>query len=100
MLFVTGALDNISVVIRSTLEQLLTPDDMRGRVGAVNSVFVGTSNELGGFESGALAAAIGPVLSVVVGGIGTIAVVLAVAARWPQIRRLGALDRLTEADAR
>lgn len=91
MLMLTGAFDNISVVVRHTLVQVKTPDYMRGRVSAVNSVFINTSNELGGFESGLMAAAFGPVVSVVVGGIGTIAVVLAVASIWPQIRQLGSL---------
>lgn len=91
MLMLTGAFDNISVVVRHTLVQVKTPDYMRGRVSAVNSVFISTSNELGGFESGLAAALFGPVVSVVVGGIGTIAVVLAVASIWPQIRQLGSL---------
>ncbi len=77
-LAVTGAADMISVVIRSTLVQLETPDDMRGRVSAVNSVFIGASNQLGEFESGATAALLGPVGSVVLGGAAT----LAVAALW------------------
>jgi MFS family permease len=80
-LFVIGAADMVSVVVRQTLVQAETPDDMRGRVSAVNSVFIGASNELGEFESGALAAAIGPVGSVVVGGIGTIVV----AALWTRL---------------
>ena len=88
-LFVLGALDNVSVVIRSALLQLLTPDELRGRVASVNALFIGTSNELGGFESGALAAAVGPVASVVAGGVGTVATVLAIGARWPALRRLG-----------
>ncbi|HWH69227.1 MAG TPA: MFS transporter [Candidatus Sulfotelmatobacter sp.] len=92
MLFVCGALDNISVVVRHTLVQLLTPDEKRGRVSAVNSLFIGTSNELGGFESGSVAYLFGPVASVVSGGIGTILVVLAVAWFWPEIRRYGRLD--------
>jgi len=92
MLFICGAVDNISVVVRHTLVQLLTPDEKRGRVSAVNSLFIGTSNELGGFESGLVAHLFGPVLSVVSGGIGTIIVVLAVAAIWPQIRKYGRLD--------
>jgi MFS family permease len=71
-LFIIGASDCISVVIRQSLVQLETPDDMRGRVSAVNSVFIGASNQLGEFESGILAAGIGIVPSVVVGGIGTI----------------------------
>ncbi|MBC8120946.1 MAG: MFS transporter, partial [Gemmatimonadaceae bacterium] len=92
MLVLSGALDNISVVVRHTLVQLRTPDYMRGRVSAVNSVFIGSSNELGGFESGVAAALFGPVLAVVGGGIGTVAVVLAVAFTWPQIRALGLLE--------
>lgn len=76
----TGAADNISVVTRQTLTQLETPDEMRGRVAAVNSIFIGASNQLGEFESGATAALWGPVASVVVGGCGAIAV--AVAWRW------------------
>jgi MFS family permease len=92
MLLLTGALDNVSVVVRGTLVQTLTPDAMRGRVSAVNSLFIGASNELGGFESGATAQLFGPVVSVVAGGIGTILVVLAVTLRWPKMRRLGALS--------
>jgi MFS family permease len=86
MLALTGALDNISIVVRGTLIQLLTPDEMRGRVFAVNSIFIGSSNELGAFESGITAQLFGPVLSVVGGGIGTILVVLAVVLKWPQVR--------------
>src|SRR5207237_9465240 len=70
MLFVLGSCDNISVVVRSTLVQVLTPDDMRGRVSALNSLFIGTSNELGAFESGLIASFFGPVFSVFSGGIG------------------------------
>ncbi|MCX6924451.1 MAG: MFS transporter [Verrucomicrobia bacterium] len=92
MLFACGAVDNISVVVRHTLVQLLTPDEKRGRVSAVNSLFIGTSNELGGFESGMVAHLFGPVFAVVSGGIGTIVVVLAVAAIWPEIRKYGRLD--------
>ncbi len=92
MLFLCGAADNISVVIRHTLVQTLTPDEKRGRVSAVNSLFIGTSNELGGFESGLVAQYFGPVFSVVSGGIGTILVVAGVAWIWPQIRRYGRLD--------
>jgi MFS family permease len=91
MLLLTGALDNISVVVRGTLVQVLTPDAMRGRVSAVNAIFIGSSNELGGFESGVTAQLFGPVASVVGGGIGTILVVLSVALMWPQVRRLGSL---------
>ena len=91
MLFILGGLDGISMIIRATLVQLWTPDEMRGRVSAVNSVFIDMSNELGGFESGALAAAVGPVAAVVGGGIGTIIVVAGVAYAWPELRRLGPL---------
>ena len=92
MLFVCGVADNVSVVVRHTLVQLLTPDPMRGRVSAVNSLFIGTSNELGGFESGTVAHLLGPVFSVVSGGVGTILVVFAVALIWPEIRKYGRLD--------
>lgn len=92
MLFLLGGLDGISMIIRSTLVQLRTPDEMRGRVSAVNSVFVDMSNELGGFESGALAALVGPIVAVVAGGVGTIVVVSAAALAWPELRRLGPLQ--------
>jgi MFS family permease len=91
MLAVTGALDNISVVVRGTLMQMLTPDEMRGRVAAVNTIFISSSNELGAFESGVTAAWFGPVASVVGGGVGTVLVVLIVLLRWPQLLRLGSL---------
>ena len=94
MLFLTGALDNISVVVRGTLMQMLTPDDMRGRVSAVNGVFISSSNELGYFESGLVAKLFDPVASVVSGGIGTLAVVALVWWRWPQLAALGELHRL------
>jgi MFS family permease len=93
MLFLTGAFDNISVVVRATLVQVLTPDEMRGRVSAVNSIFIGLSNELGGFESGIVARFLGPAVSVVVGGVGSLLVVFGVAAIWPQVARLGSLDQ-------
>ena len=91
LLALIGAFDMVSVVIRNTLVQVLTPDELRGRVAAVNAVFIGTSNELGGFESGAAAALVGPVWAVVGGGIGSILVVLAVVKIWPEVRRLGRL---------
>jgi MFS family permease len=91
MLFTCGAVDNVSVVIRHTLVQLLTPDEKRGRVSAVNSLFIGTSNELGGFESGFVAHLFGPVFSVVSGGLGTILIVAVVAWIWPEIRKYGRL---------
>lgn len=99
MLALTGAFDTISVVVRHTLVQLRTPDYLRGRVSAVNFVFIGTSNELGGFESGAVAALLSPVASVVIGGVGTIVVVLAVAGIWPEIRRLGSLVDISDEPA-
>jgi MFS family permease len=94
LLALTGALDNVSVVVRGTLVQLLTPDVMRGRVSAVNAVFISSSNELGAFESGLTAQWFGPVASVVGGGIGTILVVLAAMFAWPQVLRLGPLGTL------
>lgn len=92
MLFMTGALDNVSMVIRHTLIQLSTPDEMRGRVSAVNSVFVSSSNELGGFESGVVAQWFGPVVSVVSGGIGTIIVVAITAKLAPALRTHGSME--------
>ncbi len=86
-LFLTGALDMISVVVRQTLVQTLTPNAMRGRVNAVNSVFISASNEVGGFESGLVAQLFSPVFAVVSGGIGTIVVVLTAAGIWPSIHR-------------
>ena len=93
MLMLTGALDNISVVVRGTLVQVLTPDPMRGRVSAVNALFISSSNQLGAFESGLTAALVGPVWSVVGGGVGTILVVLGVMAIWPEVLRLRSLQQ-------
>ena len=93
MLFLTGVFDSVSVVVRPTVVQLLTADEVRGRVSALNNIFIGTSNEFGAVESGLTAAVFGPVVSVVGGGIGTILVVLAVAWKWPQTRKIGALDK-------
>jgi MFS family permease len=93
MLFVAGALDSVSVIVRGSIVQLVTPDEMRGRVSAVNNIFIGTSNEFGALESGLTAALFGPVISVVAGGIGTIVVVLGSALRWPEIRKIGRLDK-------
>jgi MFS family permease len=91
MLILTGASDNISVVIRGTLVQVLTPNAMRGRVSSVNSIFIFSSNELGSFESGLTAQWFGPVWSVVGGGIGTLLVVAGVMLKWPQVLQLGSL---------
>lgn len=93
MLFIAGAVDSVSVIIRGSIVQLVTPDEMRGRVSSVNNIFIGTSNEFGALESGLTAALLGPVISVVGGGIGTILVVLGAAWKWPEIRKIGALDR-------
>jgi MFS family permease len=103
MLFICGFADNISVIVRHTLVQVLTPDAMRGRVSAVNNLFIGTSNELGGFESGAVSHVvnkyfaprhgmnIGPIAAVVSGGIMTIVTVVLVAKVWPELPRFGRL---------
>ena len=87
-LAVSGAFDNVSVVIRSTILQLLTPNDMRGRVSSVNSMFVGSSNEIGAFESGLTARLMGTVTSVVFGGLMTLLVVAWTARQSPTLRRL------------
>ena len=76
----------VSVLIRQTLVQIETPDAMRGRVSAVNTIFIGASNELGAFESGALAALAGPVVSVVIGGLGSMAVAALWAKLFPDLR--------------
>ena len=91
LLAVTGAFDNVSVVVRGTLVQLLTPDEMRGRVAAVNLIFIGSSNELGEFESGVTASWFGAVPAVVLGGVGTLLVV----AVWSTLfRSLRKVDRM------
>jgi MFS family permease len=94
MLVLLGALDNVSVVIRGTLMQILTPDEMRGRVAAGNTVFISSSNELGAFESGEVAYWFGPVVSVVSGGVGTVVVVLIVLVAFPRLLLLGPLHTL------
>ncbi len=98
MMFVVGALDNISVVVRHTLVQMLTPDAMRGRVSAVNGVFIVSSNDLGGLESGLTAWLFGPVISVVGGGIATILVVLGAARLWPEVLSIGSLNDIRPPD--
>jgi MFS family permease len=89
LLAVSGMADNISVVIRSTLLQVLTPPEMLGRVSSVNSVFIGSSNELGAFESGSMARLIGPVPTVVFGGVASLLVVVLTARLVPRLRQLG-----------
>jgi MFS family permease len=91
-LAVMGAADTVSVVVRSSLVQLATPDAMRGRVSAVNYLFINASNQLGAFESGATAAILGTVPAVVLGGIGTIAVALLWMKLFPSLRRVERLD--------
>jgi MFS family permease len=91
LLALSGMVDNVSVVIRSTLLQVLTPGEMLGRVAAVNAIFIGSSNEVGGFESGLTARLLGTVTSVVLGGAATVGVVLLTAWKMPKLRRLGAL---------
>ncbi|HET9111050.1 MAG TPA: MFS transporter [Ktedonobacterales bacterium] len=97
-LLALGAMDNISVVVRKTLLLLRTPDALRGRLSAVNNVFIGASNQVGGFESGMVAAALGPVASVVLGGIGSALAVVGIAWLWPELRALGRLTPI-ETDA-
>nr|WP_231854360.1 MFS transporter [Gluconacetobacter diazotrophicus] len=96
-LAVLGGADVISVVVRGALVQLRTPDEMRGRVSAVNMLFIGSSNQLGEFESGMLASLIGPVEAVVLGGIGTIVVTLLWMRMFPALRRLDRLDDIRPA---
>lgn len=94
LLFASGMFDNISVVIRSTMMQLVTPDEMRGRVASVNSIFVGSSNEIGAFESGVAAKLMGLVPSVIFGGGMTVLIVGITARMAPMLRRLN-LAKLT-----
>lgn len=91
----TGAFDMVSVVIRNTLVQLRTPNEMRGRVGAVENVFIGASNELGAFESGGVAALIGTQASVVLGGVATLAVIALWSVLFPELRQFEVLERDT-----
>jgi MFS family permease len=92
LLALSGAFDNISVIIRSTTMQLITPDAMRGRVASVNSIFIGSSNEIGSFESGVAAKLMGLVPSVIFGGIMTLIVVAVTAKKAPLLRKLNLRD--------
>ena len=94
MLALTGAFDNVSMVIRHVVLQMSTPNEMRGRVSAVNAMFVSSSNELGGAESGTVAHFFTPVISVISGGIGTLVVVAAWTGLFPSLRTLGPLSSL------
>jgi hypothetical protein len=96
-LAVMGAADMLSVWVRSTIVQLGTPDDMRGRVSAVHMLFVGTSNELGDFRAGAIAAWLGALPAVMAGGVCTLLVTALWARFFPELRRI---DRLSEVTAR
>jgi MFS family permease len=94
MLFLIGASDTVSVVVRSTMIQMGTPDEVRGRVSAVTMVFVGASNEVGQFESGLTAQWLGPVPAVVLGGIGTMLIVGIWARLFPALRRMDVMGSL------
>jgi MFS family permease len=96
-LLLLGASDMISVIIRATLTQLATPDEMRGRVTAVDMIFIGTSNEFGQFESGVTAQWLGTVPAVVLGGVGTLVVIAIWAWLFPELRKAGELTAITSA---
>jgi MFS family permease len=91
-LMLMGASDMISVYVRETLIALWTPDEVRGRVNAVNMVFVGASNELGEFRAGTMASVFGAVPAVVIGGIGTLAVAVIWSMSFPKLRRIDSLE--------
>jgi hypothetical protein len=92
MLFITGATDMVSVIVRGTLVQIATPPEMRGRVSAVNLLFIGASNEFGEFESGLTAQWFGAVRAVILGGVGTLLVVGAWAWGFPELRKVQTLE--------
>ena len=91
-LIILGGADMVSVFVRSTLIQLWTPDELRGRVNAVNQVFIGASNEVGAFRAGSLAAIIGPVTAVLIGGVGTLIVAGIWVRKFPKLARIKKLD--------
>jgi MFS family permease len=94
-LFLTGAFDNISVVVRQSLLQLMTPDELRGRVTSANQILIGSSNEIGALRAGLMGAAVGPVAAVIAGGFGTVAVVALIYRSLPAMRQLPRLNELT-----
>ena len=94
LLAISGMADNVSVLIRSTLLQVLTPGHLLGRVSSVNSIFVGSSNELGAFESGVAAKLLGTGTAVVLGGLASLGVVVGIGAGVPRLRRLGRIDEI------
>ncbi|HZO48859.1 MAG TPA: hypothetical protein VFB26_01825, partial [Gaiellaceae bacterium] len=98
-LAISGGVDLVSVVLRQTILPLVTPDELRGRVNAVEMVFISASNELGAFESGVAAALLGAVPAVVAGGAATILVALLWARLFPALARVDRLDELRPADA-
>jgi sugar phosphate permease len=91
LLVLSGVFDCVSVIARGTMIHTLTPENMKGRVSAVNSIFVGSSNEIGAFESGVAARLLGTVRSVVVGGVMTLAVVSVTAWKAVKLRRLDSI---------
>jgi MFS family permease len=97
-LFLSGACDNVSVVVRHSVVQLLTPDRLRGRVTSVNQLFIGSSNEISALRAGLMAALLGPVLAATLGGVGAIAVTAAVAWIWPGLKSLAPLHHRTPAE--
>jgi MFS family permease len=99
-LVVVGAADVVSVVVRQSIVQLGTPDEMRGRVAAVNSLFIGASNQLGEFRAGGAAAALGPVAAALLGGLGTVAVALLWMRLFPALRNVNRLEDVAEGPAR
>ena len=94
LLALSGVADQVSVLIRTTLLQTLTPEHLLGRVSSVNSIFIGSSNEIGAFESGVTAKLLGTVRAVVLGGVASLGVVAIIAARVPRLRRLTRIDAL------
>ena len=97
MLVLTGVFDNLNVVIRQTLMQYITPDEMRGRVTAVNFIFIGCSNELGALECGVVAGLIGTAPAIIAGGAGALLVTFVVARLAPGLRTLGHLHEIKPA---
>jgi MFS family permease len=92
LLMLSGMFDGVSMVLRTTIMQLMTPDAMRGRVSAINGIFIGSSNELGAFESGLAARVMGLVPSVIFGGVMSLAIVAATARLAPKLRKLNLLQ--------
>jgi hypothetical protein len=93
LLLASGMADNVSVLIRSTLVQVLTPGDLLGRVSSVNSIFIGSSNEIGAFESGVAARFLGTVPAVVLGGLASLTVVGIIALTIPALRRMRVIEQ-------